>query len=147
MRRWNLLIAMIALGLVATACASNKDTGFPQDVERADKSVNCADAVDDPAEYDEPVLVGDNCYVSKVITVAAGTTVKWEQVGVAPHNVRAADGSYDSHPDCMTDISTCMAKGDTYEHTYEAPGEYIYYCVIHGSAAGAGMAGKVIVEA
>ncbi|MFP5224419.1 MAG: plastocyanin/azurin family copper-binding protein [Actinomycetota bacterium] len=147
MRRWNLLAAVIALGLLVTACASNKDTGFPQDVQRTEKTVNCSEAVDDPAPYEGPVLVGDNCYLPKVITVASGTTVMWEQLGVAPHSVTAADDSYDSNPDCLSDPSTCMAKGDTFEQTFDTPGEYTYYCVLHGSASGAGMAGKVIVEA
>lgn len=146
MRPWKLLIAVLALGLVTGACASSKDTGFPQGVTRDAKSVDCGDASDEAAPYEGPVFIGDNCYVQKTITVASGTTVEWEQIGVAPHNVVATDGSFDSSPDCGSDPATCLGAGDTYEHLFETPGTFAYYCVIHGNAQGAGMAGTVIVE-
>lgn len=144
---WKLLITLTALTVLTAACASNKSTGFPADVQRQEKKVNCNDATDQAAPYEAPVLIGDNCYVGKVITVSAGTTVSWEQVGVAPHSVTAADGSFDSSPDCLSDVSTCMGKGDSFEQTFDTVGEFVYYCVIHGNADGAGMAGTVIVEA
>lgn len=147
MRRWNLFVALVALGLVTAACASSKETGFPSDVERAAKTVDCSEASDEAVAYVGPVLIGDNCYVLKTITVAAGTTVAWEQLGVAPHNVQDADDSYNSSPTCAADPATCLAKGDTFEHTYNSPGEFVYFCVIHGNASGSGMAGRVIVEA
>jgi len=34
-----------------------------------------------------------------------------------------------------------------YELTFDTPGEYLYYCVLHGSNAGEGMAARVIVTA
>lgn len=36
---------------------------------------------------------------------------------------------------------------ESYELTFDTPGEFIYYCVLHGDATGQGMAGKVIVSA
>jgi plastocyanin len=36
---------------------------------------------------------------------------------------------------------------ESYELTFDTPGEFICYCVLHGDAAGQGMAGKVIVSA
>lgn len=89
------------------------------------------------------VEVADDEFVPPTIEVAEGDTVRWTHSGSNPHSVTADDGSFDSHPVCPPD---CMEGGDTFEQTFDAAGEFGYYCRIHGSP-GSGMAASVTVVA
>ncbi|MGH2740256.1 MAG: cupredoxin domain-containing protein [Actinomycetota bacterium] len=92
------------------------------------------------------VEVRDNLFDPDSIEVDVGGTITWAHAGQAPHTVTADDGSFDSHPGCNPDTETgCMQNGDTFEQTFDEPGEFRYYCKIHGGEGGAGMAGVVIV--
>jgi plastocyanin len=39
-----------------------------------------------------------------------------------------------------------MKEGDEFTGALDKPGEYVYYCVLHGGPDGTGMAATVIVE-
>lgn len=81
------------------------------------------------------------------LTVEAGSTVDWKQVGDQPHSVTAADGSFDSSPDCgPLDSDKCLGEGDAFSFTFEKPGEFLYYCRVHGLPDGTGMVGTVVVR-
>lgn len=87
------------------------------------------------------------------ITISVGDTVVWEFES-AGHNVVAwpdgpdqvsvpegeGFGSVDQGGDYFTDV---IDEGGTYEHTFDAAGEYTYVCAPH---AGQGMVGTVVVE-
>lgn len=149
MPRWTSCVLVAVLGFSLAGCASNAETGFPDpsEVPTAPEGPVCSDAVDEPVELDGEITVLDNCYVPKVAEVAAGTEITWIQHGVAPHDVTFVEIDVDSHPDCSASATTeCMADGDEFTATLDEPGEYLYYCVIHGSAAGAGMAATIVVE-
>lgn len=138
-----------ALGLLLVGCASNADTGFPDKslVPTEAPGPSCADATEEAVAYEEPIFVLDNCFVPKVATVAAGTEIGWLQEGIAPHSVTFVDADIDSHPDCNASVpGTCMADGDEFNATLTDPGEYAYYCVIHGTPAGGGMAGTIVID-
>lgn len=92
------------------------------------------------------VDVVDSDFVPGDVTIDAGGTVTWTQSGSLPHTVTADDGSFDSHPDCSGGTD-CMSTGDTFAHTFDEPGEYAYYCRIHGGPGGVGMSGVVVVTA
>jgi plastocyanin len=87
---------------------------------------------DDTAAPAEPgrVAVVDNRFVPGEITVSAGDTVTWEFRGAAVHNV-VGDGGLQSE----------NQKSDTFEHTFDEPGEYEYRCTLPP-----GMDGTVEVE-
>ena len=71
----------------------------------------------------------------KEVTVPAGATVEWiDEVG--RHTVEADDGSFKS--------DTLTANGK-YEHTFNEPGTYPYFCTFHGDKHGVDMAGVVKV--
>jgi plastocyanin len=55
-------------------------------------------------------------------TVRPGTTVTWTQQDEDQHTVTADDGSFASSP---------LITGQTYTHTFTAPGTYHYHCAIH----------------
>ena len=92
---------------------------------------------------DQSVDVQDNAFVPPTVTIAPGDSVTWTQSGSNPHSVTAEDDSFDSHPNCPP---VCMDSGDEFSHMFDEPGEYGYFCKIHG-APGEGMSGTVIVQA
>lgn len=91
------------------------------------------------------VIVSDNFFQPKTLTVQAGSTVLWEQQGDLPHNVTADDDSWSSHPVCSPFApGTCMQNGDTYSRAFPETGTFGYYCTLHGTP-GNGMAGTIRV--
>ncbi|MGH2710533.1 MAG: cupredoxin domain-containing protein [Actinomycetota bacterium] len=100
-----------------------------------------------PAKADAAdVIISDNFYLPKTLTVQAGSTVLWEQQGNLPHNVEADDGTWNSHPACTPTVpGSCMRDGDTFSRAFPEPGTFGYYCRVHGGAEGVGMSGTVRV--
>src|SRR5262249_39017462 len=82
------------------------------------------------------VDLGDNFFSPNSVTVHMGTTVIWHNRGGGEnqHNVEAQDSSFRSG-----DIN----PGNTFAHTFGAPGRYPYVCSYHVPQ---GMTGEVIVE-
>lgn len=142
MRKHPLTILLIcALGFSLVACtAPSKETGFPKDISEPKEEEHEAGG-----PITGPIKVEDNVYSPVDGTVAVGAKVEWDQTGAAPHSVTSDDGLFDSHPDCLTD-QKCMKGGDKFAFTFDTAGTYKYYCVIHGSKGGVGMAGSVTVE-
>ncbi len=73
----------------------------------------------------------------KEITISAGDTVKWVNNKLSPHNVAFEKDTQYNHKQLV------FAPGESYESTFNEPGEYKYYCEPH---RGAGMVGKIIVK-
>lgn len=71
----------------------------------------------------------------KELTITAGTTVEWTDEG-GKHTVEADDGSFKSE---------ILTAGGRFEHKFDAPGVYPYYCTFHGEKHGTDMAGVVTV--
>jgi plastocyanin len=65
------------------------------------------------------------------IEVAAGTTVTWTNMDSAPHTVTST-GNFQSGR---------LDQGATFQHTFDTPGTYDYFCEFH-----ANMKGQVIVK-
>jgi plastocyanin len=96
---------------------------------------------------------GDLTYEPAELTVSTGETVTWEFES-ASHNVSAWPDMHDrvSIPEAASGFGTMPQDGDkfatvdegeTFEYTFETPGEYTYVCVPH---AAADMVGTVVVE-
>jgi plastocyanin len=94
------------------------------------------------------------------LTVEAGTTVEWFNTSNHSHTVTAFQGSYpdgaaywatggfDSEEAAIDDWNSRsqegkLEPGDSYEHTFEIPGNYEYFCIPHLDAD---MVGTVVVE-
>lgn len=134
----NLLALLSALALVAAACGADLDTGFPPPPTGEETEAEAPEAEGD-------IEVVDSAFDPKSSTLKVGDTVVWFQTGDLPHTVTSADGeTFDSHPDCGAD---CLQKGETFEFTFEEAGEFAYYCKLHGTKDGQGMAGTITVEA
>lgn len=94
-------------------------------------------------------------YVPETIEVGVGETVTWETVGAVAHSVTAyadripaeadyfASGGFDSQGAASEAYPDgAVGQGETYEHTFDVPGTYEYYCIPHESG---GMVGEVVV--
>lgn len=74
-------------------------------------------------------------FTPKEVTIPAGGTVEWvDEAG--RHTVEADDGSFKSET---------MTAGGKYEHKFDTPGAYPYYCTFHGDKHGVEMAGVINV--
>ena len=106
-----------------------------------------------PNTVDMPIGAGvpgcetsDVCYTPSRLTVHPGTTVTWiNSDGSIPHTVTAGWPDSETigldYPGGNGFDSDFMSGGATFEHTFETPGEYDYYCQLHPW-----MLGSVLVE-
>lgn len=71
------------------------------------------------------------------ITVPVGTAVTWVNKDNGPrHSATASDGSFDTG---------LLDGGQEATITFDTPGTYVYYCTLHGSPDGSGMAATITV--
>lgn len=94
------------------------------------------------------VSLQNSQFVPGNITVRVGEAVVWtHRDGSMPHTVTADNRSFDSHPTCsaVTGVG-CMQEDDTYRYVFNQPGQFPYYCKVHGAPGGQGMAGTVMVQ-
>lgn len=73
------------------------------------------------------VQIVDFAFDPPTITVPAGTTIVWTNVGPTIHNVVSQDGVWES---------PIMEAGATYQFTFDEPGEYPYWCTLHPTMLG-----------
>ncbi len=67
--------------------------------------------------------VRDSYFEPHDITVMAGSTITWTNVGQIPHTVTADDGSF---------VSGNLKADQSFSFTFTRPGTYHYYCEYHG---------------
>jgi plastocyanin len=84
----------------------------------------------------------DNRFEPAEIGVPVGGSVTFLGAGDAPHNAVAADGSWSTE---TVFGSLAQLEGDAATLEFTEPGEYVFYCTLHGSADGGGMAGRLVV--
>jgi plastocyanin len=65
--------------------------------------------------------------------------VEWENRGLNEHNVLRVEGD-----DWGVEV-TDFQPGAVYSHVFTEPGEYRYYCSIHGNTE-VGMVGTILVR-
>lgn len=56
------------------------------------------------------------------ITVAAGSKIVWTNLESIPHNVVSERAGL---------ASELIQKDETYEHTADKPGDFVYVCTLH----------------
>jgi len=107
-------------------------------------------------EYD--IGMGSAFFRPAEFEVSVGETVVWANTGNRRHTVTAyegqipdgaeffASGGFESEEAArdgwMGDFEGRIEAGQTYEHTFEIPGEYHYFCIPHEPS---GMVGKIVV--
>ncbi|ABX13169.1 PEFG-CTERM sorting domain-containing protein [Nitrosopumilus maritimus] len=70
----------------------------------------------------------DECLVSSEVTVNVGGEVIW--TNNAESNTTISSGNPDDGPDGMFD-SGLLGPGESFTHTFDEPGEYSYFSMIH----------------
>ena len=134
MRRFVHALALVAtLALLATSCASDRNTGLPAGPTEAPSAAVCTGEIE---MNDELKFVPDTC------TIKVGTKVTWTTVGAAPHTAT-------SEPTASIEFdSDQVSQGESFEFTFETAGEVPYYCKLHAAPGSrAGMVGTITVEA
>jgi len=92
-----------------------------------------------PGEPEEPatppqieVIIQGSTFIPDTQNIPAGALVLWYNDDSVDHTITARDNSFDSG---------MISPNETFEYTFEQPGEVEYYCKIHPS-----MVGKITVE-
>jgi plastocyanin len=127
--------------LAAAACGGGDGaTASPTSVDAATEPDEGDVAFDDLTGQDEVVIqVRDNSFVGQHVTVSAGTTVTFDNRGRNPHNaVPVESGAFAEVP------THSLQPGQAATVAFDEPGEYAYYCTLHGTET-AGMVGTIRV--
>jgi plastocyanin len=98
-----------------------------------------AEPVEAPVEAPAPVTIdmANFAFQPGDITVPVGTAVTWVNKDNGPrHSATAADGSFDTG---------LLDGGQETTIVFDTPGTYVYYCTLHGSPDGSGMAATITV--
>jgi plastocyanin len=101
-------------------------------------------------------MPGDLRFEPKTATIEPGETVTWTNESDIEHTVTAyedeipdaaayfASGGFESEPTARNRVTEgLIAPGENYEHTFDQPGTYGYFCIPH---EGSGMIGAVRVR-
>lgn len=141
-RRTTAAVAGTALALALAAGACSSDDGDDEASEAVDESTSAS--VDLTTTSTVPVNAGATIEVSEFrfepdpVTIAAGETVTWANIGSSRHTVTAS-----SEPDVEPSFkSPPVQPDDTFVQVFNDPGTYDYFCSIHPDQ----MRGQVIVE-
>jgi plastocyanin len=73
------------------------------------------------------VTIVDFAFQPGLISVPAGTTATWTNIGAAPHTVTSRMGAFDSGT---------IGSGESFSASFSAPGTYMYHCSIHPNMTG-----------
>lgn len=132
-----LVAGLVACGSGEPAPQTSPTTTAPKKAEGPDLS---AVTFEDGTGQDAvTVQARDNTYVAQYLEIDAGTTVTFTNKGRNQHNVYpTVDGSF-------TTIDTDeFEPGESAEVTFSEPGDYPYYCTLHGTKR-KGMVGAIRV--
>ena len=154
--RWARLratVVLLALASVAGACGDDANDGalqaaraarLAEDFRAGQTTVPGAPPTTAPAARPTgvvvPVVALDNSFRPDVVEVHVGDEVVWENRGRNDHDVLSIVSG-----DWGVEVQG-FAPGAVYAHVFTEPGEYAYYCSVHGTER-VGMVGTVIVSA
>ena len=79
------------------------------------------------------VIIEKFKFIPPEVTVPVGTTVEWVNHDDEPHFVAAQQKQFKSK---------VLGKDDTFSTTFEEPGQYPYYCLIHPHMTGVVIVGE-----
>ena len=109
------LLALVLATSVLAACGG----------QNANPTGNAGDPTGGAGES-QTVSIFDFGFDPATLTVQVGQAVSWTNDGAAPHTV-----TFDEGPDSGT-----LQVDATFEHTFDAAGEYDYVCTIHPAMRG-----------
>ncbi len=129
------LVALMAVLAVATACGSSSNVGGTSSPAASTPATSTSASSAAPASGGSATIGGGSTveikkfmFAPMTLTVSVGTTVTWKFEDSTPHTVAADDNSF---------ISSPMSNGQTYTHTFDTAGTVKYHCSIHPFMTGA----------
>ena len=115
------------------------DTAEPENAVPARVEIPDA-ALDETDRRTVNIDIRDNVFEPRVVVVTVGTKITWTNQGRNEHNVRpATDGAFES-----ISAAALAVKGDSESLAFAEPGDYRYFCSLHGTATN-GQTGRIIV--
>jgi len=85
----------------------------------------------------------NECFIPSPVNIAIGDTVKWVNDDTAAHT--STSGSAADGPDGNWDSSLIIA-GNSFSNTFDAAGEYPYFCMVHPWMSGMVIVGEAMAE-
>lgn len=129
----------LALALVAGACSSDDDgTDVTAEEESTTESAAEVTTTSVAVNAGATVEVSEFRFEPDPVSIAAGETVTWSNVGSSRHTVTAAS---DAAVDPLFK-SPPVQPDDTFVQVFNEPGTYNYFCSIHPDR----MSGQIVVE-
>ena len=111
------------------------------------------------AESDFDIGMTEVAFDPPTFTISPGDTVVWQNTSSRGHTVTAYDdripedaeffasGDYETtkaaEKGFREEFGGVIDSGEAWSHTFEVPGEYLYFCIPHEQA---GMVGTITVE-
>jgi plastocyanin len=133
------VFVVLALAGVSASCGgSSSGANHPG----AKVDVPASKFANKTGERSVEIAATDNEFDPVYVVVTAGTKVSWDNEGRNAHNVVPVDtGSF-------TGVATSdFGPGQVYTTSFDTPGDYPYYCSIHGTKNMNGMSGVIRVVA
>lgn len=84
----------------------------------------------------------DNSFEPQTVSVVVGQSVIWTNTGRNRHDVKVKKVP----TDFGIDQDAFVPLTGTYTYAFSKSGSFVYYCSIHGTAKGKGMAGTIVVS-
>ncbi|MFZ0544228.1 MAG: plastocyanin/azurin family copper-binding protein [Candidatus Promineifilaceae bacterium] len=119
-------------GMSGSVTVVGKGEEVPEPVEPEPAEVEPAP----PEAQQFSIEMVDFDYSEHDFVVPVGSEVTWFNTGAAQHSATSADNIWDT---------TLLANGEQATVTFDTPGTYIYYCLLHGTPDGQGMAATITV--
>jgi len=143
MRRVRVLgvLFFVLVAVLVSSCASGGSGGSEGSGSggAALEAVPDSEYVDETGKAEVTVVVKDNTFTPEYVSVSPDTRVVFDNRGRNPHNALPVDdGAFEKV------TAEQLQPGDTATVIFGDPGEYPYYCSLHGTKT-AGMIGRVRV--
>jgi len=129
--KWLSLVSGVAGALLLVSCGSSTGTNYGS----GGGGGGCTPTAT------KICTAGGSQFSPVTLTVAAGTTVTWQNGDGIAHTVTSATGSADTY-------DMALASGGTVSHQFATAGTYNYYCKNHGfnGTPPTGMHGTITVQ-
>lgn len=119
------VMSILTMGFLSNPSISSGITLFNQAFAQEQEEIFIVPGAFDPNN-------GEGFVPPEIGVSSEGNIVSWINDDSTEHTITADDGSFDSGP---------ISPGDTFDNTFDAPGDFGYHCSIHPF-----MTGVVIVE-
>jgi plastocyanin len=130
MKQLRLLTLVVVCSLAMVACGD--ESGGDTTTTAGDPTTTFGSPTTTGGTGDEASIVISGFDFNGPATISAGTTVTVTNDDAVPHTWTSEDGVFNSGT---------LAGGETFDFTFENPGEFAYFCSIHAE-----MTGSITVE-